>query len=89
MPTPVLNSPKVSESPLKPVCSLVLKPVCVCVDSKEIREGGKQLLEKLQKYKPLIAAFNGKGKNTTQNNSAQTLLSELKQGTLLGLAHDV
>lgn len=30
--------------------------------SKEIREGGRQLLEKLQKYKPLIAAFNGKGK---------------------------
>uniref|UniRef100_A0A3B3ZIZ1 G/T mismatch-specific thymine DNA glycosylase n=1 Tax=Periophthalmus magnuspinnatus TaxID=409849 RepID=A0A3B3ZIZ1_9GOBI len=28
--------------------------------SKEIREGGKQLLEKLQKYRPLIAAFNGK-----------------------------
>uniref|UniRef100_A0A3Q0RWQ4 G/T mismatch-specific thymine DNA glycosylase n=1 Tax=Amphilophus citrinellus TaxID=61819 RepID=A0A3Q0RWQ4_AMPCI len=28
--------------------------------SKEIREGGRQLLEKLQKYKPLIAAFNGK-----------------------------
>ncbi|KAK7880684.1 hypothetical protein WMY93_032682 [Mugilogobius chulae] len=31
------------------------------LSSKEIREGGKQLLEKLQKYKPLIAAFNGKG----------------------------
>lgn len=30
--------------------------------SKEIREGGRQLLDKLQKYKPLIAAFNGKGK---------------------------
>uniref|UniRef100_A0A3Q3XPP0 G/T mismatch-specific thymine DNA glycosylase n=1 Tax=Mola mola TaxID=94237 RepID=A0A3Q3XPP0_MOLML len=29
--------------------------------SKEIREGGRQLLAKLQKYKPLIAAFNGKG----------------------------
>lgn len=32
----------------------------MCV-SKEIREGGRQLLEKLQKYRPLIAAFNGKG----------------------------
>lgn len=31
------------------------------LSSKEIREGGKQLLEKLQKYRPLIAAFNGKG----------------------------
>ncbi|XP_077373228.1 G/T mismatch-specific thymine DNA glycosylase-like isoform X1 [Festucalex cinctus] len=31
------------------------------LSSKEIREGGRQLLEKLQKYKPLIAAFNGKG----------------------------
>ncbi|KAM4619398.1 G/T mismatch-specific thymine DNA glycosylase-like [Polymixia lowei] len=30
------------------------------LSSKEIREGGRQLLEKLQKYKPLIAAFNGK-----------------------------
>lgn len=30
--------------------------------SKEIREGGRQLLDKLQKYRPLIAAFNGKGK---------------------------
>lgn len=29
--------------------------------SKEIREGGRQLLDKLQKYRPLIAAFNGKG----------------------------
>lgn len=29
--------------------------------SKEIREGGRQLLAKLQKYRPLIAAFNGKG----------------------------
>ncbi|KAG7454374.1 hypothetical protein MATL_G00259060 [Megalops atlanticus] len=28
--------------------------------SKELREGGKILLEKLQKYKPLIAVFNGK-----------------------------
>ena len=35
--------------------------LCFC-PSKEIREGGRQLLEKLQKYKPLIAAFNGKGK---------------------------
>lgn len=32
----------------------------MCV-SKEIREGGRQLLDKLQKYKPRIAAFNGKG----------------------------
>ncbi|XP_054633785.1 G/T mismatch-specific thymine DNA glycosylase-like isoform X2 [Dunckerocampus dactyliophorus] len=31
------------------------------LSSKEIREGGRQLLEKLQRYKPLIAAFNGKG----------------------------
>ncbi|KAE8296769.1 G/T mismatch-specific thymine DNA glycosylase [Larimichthys crocea] len=31
------------------------------LSSKEIREGGRQLLDKLQKYKPLIAAFNGKG----------------------------
>lgn len=29
--------------------------------SKEIREGGRQLLAKLQKYRPLIAVFNGKG----------------------------
>ncbi|XP_023668428.1 G/T mismatch-specific thymine DNA glycosylase isoform X1 [Paramormyrops kingsleyae] len=28
--------------------------------SKEFREGGRLLVEKLQKYKPLIAAFNGK-----------------------------
>lgn len=34
--------------------------MCFCV-SKEIREGGRQLLVKLQKYRPLIAAFNGKG----------------------------
>nr|XP_057931301.1 G/T mismatch-specific thymine DNA glycosylase isoform X2 [Doryrhamphus excisus] len=31
------------------------------LSSKEIREGGRQLLEKLQRYKPRIAAFNGKG----------------------------
>ncbi|XP_028307028.1 G/T mismatch-specific thymine DNA glycosylase isoform X2 [Gouania willdenowi] len=31
------------------------------LSSKEIREGGRQLLEKLQTYRPLIAAFNGKG----------------------------
>lgn len=31
------------------------------LSNKEIREGGRQLLEKLQRYKPLIAAFNGKG----------------------------
>ncbi|MEQ2300645.1 hypothetical protein AMECASPLE_027849 [Ameca splendens] len=31
------------------------------LSSKEIREGGRQLLEKLQKYRPSIAAFNGKG----------------------------
>ncbi|XP_072242452.1 G/T mismatch-specific thymine DNA glycosylase isoform X2 [Leuresthes tenuis] len=31
------------------------------LSSKEIREGGRQLLDKLKKYKPLIAAFNGKG----------------------------
>uniref|UniRef100_A0A3Q3NCQ2 G/T mismatch-specific thymine DNA glycosylase n=1 Tax=Mastacembelus armatus TaxID=205130 RepID=A0A3Q3NCQ2_9TELE len=31
------------------------------LSSKEIREGGRLLLDKLQKYKPLIAAFNGKG----------------------------
>ncbi|XP_029010543.1 G/T mismatch-specific thymine DNA glycosylase isoform X2 [Betta splendens] len=31
------------------------------LSSKEIREGGRQLLDKLQKYRPLIAAFNGKG----------------------------
>ncbi|CAL8292232.1 unnamed protein product [Boreogadus saida] len=30
------------------------------LSNKEIREGGRQLLDKLQKYKPLIAAFNGK-----------------------------
>lgn len=34
---------------------------CFFWPSKEIREGGRQLLDKLQKYKPLIAAFNGKG----------------------------
>ncbi|KAG9272367.1 G/T mismatch-specific thymine DNA glycosylase-like [Astyanax mexicanus] len=31
------------------------------LSNKEIREGGKQLLEKLQMYRPRIAAFNGKG----------------------------
>ncbi|XP_076027584.1 G/T mismatch-specific thymine DNA glycosylase isoform X2 [Genypterus blacodes] len=31
------------------------------LSNKEIREGGRQLLDKLKKYKPLIAAFNGKG----------------------------
>uniref|UniRef100_A0A3B3ZI13 G/T mismatch-specific thymine DNA glycosylase n=1 Tax=Periophthalmus magnuspinnatus TaxID=409849 RepID=A0A3B3ZI13_9GOBI len=40
------------------------------LSSKEIREGGKQLLEKLQKYRPLIAAFNGKGKDTLWNLSS-------------------
>nr|XP_046207580.1 G/T mismatch-specific thymine DNA glycosylase-like [Oncorhynchus gorbuscha] len=30
------------------------------LSSKEFREGGRQLVEKLKKYKPLIAAFNGK-----------------------------
>ncbi|CAB1323549.1 unnamed protein product [Coregonus sp. 'balchen'] len=30
------------------------------LSSKEFREGGHQLVEKLKKYKPLIAAFNGK-----------------------------
>lgn len=33
------------------------------VCSKEIREGGHQLLEKLQMYRPLIAVFNGKCKS--------------------------
>lgn len=31
-------------------------------NSKELREGGKILTEKLKKYKPLIAVFNGKCK---------------------------
>ncbi|XP_041965927.1 G/T mismatch-specific thymine DNA glycosylase [Alosa sapidissima] len=31
------------------------------LSSKEIREGGRQLVEKLKKYRPSIAAFNGKG----------------------------
>ena len=30
--------------------------------SKELREGGKILAEKLKKFKPLIAVFNGKCK---------------------------
>ncbi|KAJ8382738.1 hypothetical protein SKAU_G00035160 [Synaphobranchus kaupii] len=30
------------------------------LSSKELREGGKILVQKLQKYKPLIAVFNGK-----------------------------
>ncbi|XP_073687600.1 G/T mismatch-specific thymine DNA glycosylase isoform X1 [Garra rufa] len=30
------------------------------LSNKEIREGGHQLLEKLQEYRPLIAVFNGK-----------------------------
>ncbi|XP_076877792.1 G/T mismatch-specific thymine DNA glycosylase [Brachyhypopomus gauderio] len=30
------------------------------LSNKEIREGGRQLMEKLQKFKPRIAAFNGK-----------------------------
>lgn len=32
--------------------------------SKELREGGKILVEKLKKYKPLIAVFNGKCKES-------------------------
>ncbi|XP_063052086.1 G/T mismatch-specific thymine DNA glycosylase isoform X2 [Engraulis encrasicolus] len=31
------------------------------LSSKEIREGGRQLVEKLKQYRPRIAAFNGKG----------------------------
>ena len=31
-------------------------------NSKELREGGKILVEKLKKYKPLIAVLNGKCK---------------------------
>lgn len=31
--------------------------------SKEFREGGRILMQKLQKYKPRIAAFNGKCEN--------------------------
>ena len=31
---------------------------------KEIKEGGEILLKKLQEYKPKIAAFNGKGKQS-------------------------
>ncbi|KAG1939206.1 G/U mismatch-specific DNA glycosylase [Pimephales promelas] len=34
------------------------------LSNKEIREGGHQLLEKLQKYRPLIAVFNGKCKSS-------------------------
>lgn len=30
--------------------------------SKELREGGKILVEKLKQFKPLIAVFNGKCK---------------------------
>ena len=37
--------------------------ICLLISgSKEIREGSRQLVEKLKTYKPSIAAFNGKGK---------------------------
>lgn len=35
--------------------------------SKELREGGKILVEKIKKFKPLIAVFNGKCKFLTTN----------------------
>lgn len=35
--------------------------VCILC-SKELREGGKILVEKLKKFRPLIAVFNGKCK---------------------------
>lgn len=38
---------------------------CFHLDSKELREGGKILVEKLKKYKPLIAVFNGKCKTSS------------------------
>lgn len=34
-------------------------------NSKELREGGKILVEKLKKFRPLIAVFNGKCKNSS------------------------
>lgn len=38
------------------------------LNSKELREGGKILVEKLKKFKPLIAVFNGKCKKFVQQN---------------------
>lgn len=35
---------------------------CLLLCSKELREGGKILVEKLKKFRPLIAVFNGKCK---------------------------
>ncbi|XP_041282771.1 G/T mismatch-specific thymine DNA glycosylase isoform X8 [Onychostruthus taczanowskii] len=37
------------------------------LSSKEFREGGRILMQKLQKYKPRIAAFNGKCENFYMN----------------------
>lgn len=37
----------------------------VFINSKELREGGKILVEKLKKFKPLIAVFNGKCKHSS------------------------
>lgn len=48
----------------------------LCV-SKEIREGGHHLLDKLQKYKPLIAAFNGKGDNLHTTSLRPSFIVEL------------
>jgi len=37
------------------------KAYCFLFFSQEIREGGKDLIEKIRTYKPKIAVFNGKG----------------------------
>lgn len=39
--------------------------VCLLLCSKELREGGKILVEKLKKFRPLIAVFNGKCKRSS------------------------
>ncbi len=40
----------------------IITIACFHLNSKELREGGKILVEKLKKFKPLIAVFNGKCK---------------------------
>lgn len=45
-----------------------------CLNSKELREGGKILVEKLKKFKPLIAVFNGKCKDSSTTEQQQQLM---------------
>ena len=40
---------------------IVVLLIVLLIDRKEIKEGAEILAEKIRKYKPKIAAFNGKG----------------------------